>query len=389
MKIYWLSDSPCLPTGYSTISTHILNGLSDLGHKCIYQAHNYLGQTIPPGLTFEDGSKLKFTVMGTGKEPYSQDMLIPRIRQLKPDIFGVLLDTFMLYPWALNLDYAPAKSLFYYPSDGEAGLPLRCETILRKFNIPVAMSKFAQKQTKDCYGIDVDYIPHAIDTKNYFPLPQKQKEELRINWGFQDKFVVGSVYRNQGRKMSDRMFKAFSIFAKTHPDAILFLHSDPYDQAATFDSIELIKNLKIENRVVWSGMNFFNGFTLKQMNEIYNLMDVFFLSTSGEGFGVPTIEASACKIPTIVTDFTTTQELLVDYKQCGIPVPIVTDITGSWNVERGVMDINKAVEALEIMYNDSKLRRLYGEHGRDKVEKLYSWDVVIPQWQELLMRKLE
>ena len=28
-------------------------------------------------------------------------------------MFGILLDTFMLYPWLLNMNFAPAKSVFY------------------------------------------------------------------------------------------------------------------------------------------------------------------------------------------------------------------------------------------------------------------------------------
>ena len=382
----WLSDSPMTVTGFATISTNIMNHLSKKGHDCYFQAHNYIGQTIPPGLTFEDGRKLNFTVMGTGREPYSKDILTPRIRELKPDIFGVLLDTFMLFPWTLQQDYAPAKTIFYFPSDGGGGLPQGCEQVLKKYNVPVAMSKFAQQQALEVHGIKTEYIPHAIDEKNYFPLDEGRRTAIRAKWGLQDKFVVGSVFRNQGRKMADRMIKAFAKFAKTHPDAVLFMHCDPNDIAAVFNINLLIQRHKIQNRCIFSGMNYFKGFDYNKMNEVYNVMDIFFLSTSGEGFGVPTIEAMACEIPCVVTDYTTTHELLIDDGQCGIPVPICTDITGSWTVERGAMDIDKAVEALETLYNDKELRKKYGKVGREKVLKNYNWDVVGKQWEELIGR---
>jgi len=388
-KIYWLSDSPMTVTGYATISTNILNYLSSKGHECIFQAHNYIGQDIPPGLPFKDGRKLNFTIMGNGKIAYSQDLLMPRIRELKPDVFGVLLDSFMLYPWALNLDFAPAKSILYFPSDGGGGLPQGCENILKKFNVSVAMSKFAQKQALEQYGIKSEYIPHAIDTSNYYPIDEGSRMELKRKWGFQDKFVVGSVFRNQGRKMADRMIKAFAKFAKTHPDAILFMHCDPQDISAVFDINLLIQRHNIQNRCVFSGMKFYKGFDYKQMNEVYNLMDVFFLSTSGEGFGIPTIEAMGCEIPCVVTDYTTTHELLLDDGVCGIAVPIVTDWTGSWTVERGVIDIDKAVQALETLYENKELRKLYGKVGREKVLKNYDWNVVGPQWDKLIRRLSE
>jgi len=383
-KIYFLSDSCLTCTGYATITSNILNYLSEKGHECIHQAHNYVGQTIPPGFKFEDGRELKFKIMGTGKMLYSQDLLVPRIRELKPDIFGVLLDSFMLYPWILNLDFAPAKSIIYFPSDGGGGLPQFCENVLKKFNVKVAMSKYAQKQVFDLYGIKAEYIPHAIDTSNYYALDEGRRKELKTKWGFQDKFVVGVVSRNQGRKMLDRMIKSFAIFAKNHPDAILFMHLDPQDVSAVFDIKLLIQRHKIQNRCVFTGMKFYKGFDYKQMNEIYNLMDVFFLPTSGEGFGVPIIEAMGCEVPCIVTDYTTTQELLIENGQCGIPVPICTDWTGSWSVERGIMDIPKAVEALETLYNDKELRKKYGKVGREKVLKYYDWKVVGPMWDNLI-----
>ena len=387
-KVYGLSDSVFTVTGFATITSNILNGLVENGHECIAQGHNYVGQTLP-NVTFEDGRKLNFKIMGTGLKPYSEDLLVPRIRELKPDVFGVLLDTFMLYPWYLNYDYAPAKTLFYFPSDGEGGLPMHCEQILKKCTVPVAMSKFAQKQALDLYGIKTEYIPHAIDTKNYYPLPKEEKEKLKEKYGLKGKFVIGSVFRNQGRKMADRMIKAFAKFAPDHPDAILFMHCDPFDGASVFNLQELIRRHKIQNRCIFSGMRFFHGFTYKQMNEIYNVMDVFFLSTSGEGFGVPTIEAMACEVPCAVTDFTTTKELLIDNGMCGIAIPICADLTGSWTVERGIMDIDKAVEALNRLYENEDLRKSLGKIGREKVLKYYNWDKVNPQWNNLINKMVD
>ena len=82
----------------------------------------------------EDGTELKFTILGGSPQPYAQNLLMPLIQKLKPDVFGILLDTFMCMPWLLNLDFSPAKSLFYFPSDGGGGLPMNCENILKKMN---------------------------------------------------------------------------------------------------------------------------------------------------------------------------------------------------------------------------------------------------------------
>ncbi len=389
-RIYWLSDSPMTCTGYSTISTNICNGLVDAGHEVFYQCHNYIGQPLPPGTKLLDGREFKFTIMGTGMKPYSEDLLVPKIRELKPDVFAILLDTFMAYQSNyLNQDFAPAKTLFYFPSDGGGNLPIGCENILQKCHVPIAMSKFGQQQVQEVHNIQSKYIPHAVDTKIYFPVSKEEKEKIKAKFGLQGKFVIGSVYRNQGRKMSDRMFKAFAVFAKTCPEAVLFCHSDPNDQAAVFNSIHLINKLGIQNRVIFSGMSFFKGFDYKKMYEIYNAMDVFTLSTSGEGFGVPIIEAMACEIPCVVTDYTTTKELLVENGKCGLPVPIDTELLGSWNVDRAIMNIPKCAEAFKMMFDNPKMREEMGKNGREKVLKYYDWEVVNKQWNKLIQEMVD
>jgi L-malate glycosyltransferase len=184
--------------------------------------------------------------------------------------------------------------------------------------------------------------------------------------------------------MLDRTIKSFSKFSKSHPDAMLFLHTDPYDLAAPFDMISLINRYKLNNRIIFSGMQFYHGFTYKEMNEIYNLMDIFLLTTSGEGFGIPIIEAMACEVPVVVTDYTTTKELLIDNGICGIPIDIYCELTGSWNVERAIMNDDLCVKSLEKLYDNPELRKQMGKIGREKVNKFYNWDIVGKQWCDLV-----
>ena len=138
------------------------------------------------------------------------------------------------------------------------------------------------------------------------------------------------------------------------------------------------------------------------MNEVYNLMDVFFLSTSGEGFCIPIIEAMGCGIPQVVTNYTTTYELLQEEIQTGLPVNLVGTLekdnpivhcneiiagtlTGTWNVERGIMSINHAVECLNRLYYEEQLRKILSENSIIKAKKYYTWDKVIEKWEKVLM----
>ena len=118
-KICMLADSAFIPTGYSNQSFNILNGLTDkYGWETHQFGHDFRGKTILPGLKFEDGHELKFTLHGSDGGAYFQNLIEYKIRELKPDCFMILLDTFMLYPWLLNKDLSGTKSIFYFPTDG-------------------------------------------------------------------------------------------------------------------------------------------------------------------------------------------------------------------------------------------------------------------------------
>lgn len=394
--ILHLSDSPLNVTGYAHVSKILMNGMQKRGYDCLYLP-NQLWTYPMRKVEFVDGTRLDFTTLAGGKEPYSLDQIAPLMRKYKPDIFGILQDLFMLYPRLLDIDTTPAKTYFYYPSDGgrdEASedhpggiLPLGCEKILEKVDMPIAMSKFAQKQTKNIHGIKAEYVPHGVQTNTFFPMPEK-KEALKAQLGFRNKFVIGSVYRNQPRKQPDKLIKGFSVFHKKRPDSVLYLHTDPYDMSAIFDTVTLARQWGVADSVFFTGMRFNEGISVKELNEYYNTLDCHLLSTSGEGFGIPTVEAMSCGIPSCTTDYTTTKELVLDHG-AGLGMEVATEITGSWNVDRAIPSVKGVTDTLETLYADPQLRERFGKNGRKAVLEFYDYDtVVLPLWEKLMEKLL-
>ncbi len=340
---------------------------------------------------------------------YFKGTMTQYIREIKPDYFIILLDTFMLHggdAWFLKVDTAPTKTFFWFPSDGGGGLPIGCEHILRKVDCPVAMAEFGQKQCNDFYQLKTEHIPHGVDPDRFYPLEEQKRKELKAKWGLQDKFVIGIVARNQPRKNLDRAIKTMHLVRQKIPNAILFLHMDPDDLAQpTFKMRSLIQKYNLENHVVFSGMKAHKGFGWDQMNEIYNLMDVFFLPTSGEGFGIPIIEAMSCEIPVLATDYTTTPELVLKNK-AGLGINLTGTqqidmfnnnlkeydiacfdgtLTGSWEVERGMCSIQDAASKLLWLFLNPDKRKEMGENGRDAVLRKYDFNKIVgPKWEKLM-----
>lgn len=379
--------------------------LQKKGHEIHYLANAYSGSTIEH-VKLEGGEEFKFKIYGHGPtNPYFNQTMNQIIKKIMPDRFIILLDTFMLFPWFLNIDTSPAKTFFWYPSDGGGGMPKGCESILRKIDVPVAMSEFGRKQVKDYYNIISEHIPHGVNTKEFYPLPEEEKNKLKMMNNLQGKFVIGVVARNQPRKNLDRTIKAMRLIADNIPNAILYLHLDPADPAQQMFSIpELVKKFNLENRVIYSGMNAFQGFPQNQMNNVYNLMDCFLLTTSGEGFGIPIIEAMSAGIPVIATDYTTTPELIIN-NNSGLPIKLSGveniemfkelskdydiksfdgTITGSWEVERGICSItDTAIKVLEL-YNNPVRSNEMGRNGRKACIEKYDFSIIGEQWEKVL-----
>jgi len=402
-----LSDSPMLPTGYSNQSKQLARYLRKKGHEVHYLANSYTGAQISYA-KLKDGTEFDYNIYGEMQHSYFMNTLSEHLKKTKSDILFILLDTFMLFPKLLEIDLSPAKTFFWYPSDGGAGMPKNCELILKKVNVPVAMAKFGQKQVKDYYGIDTLHIPHGTEPNRFYKLSNEERMRLKASWGLLDKFVIGVVARNQPRKFLDRTFKIMAKLKDRVPNAVLFLHLDPNDPAQCFNMSSIIQKYGLENRVVFSGMKAHDGFDWSKMNEVYNLMDCFLLSTSGEGFGIPIIEAMSCEIPIIATNYTTTPELVLE-NQAGLGIKLVgTDdtnsidffsqhskfydentaingtIMGSWEVERGICDIRDGADKIVFLANNPQIREQMGKNGRKAVLEKYDFDNLVgPAFEKL------
>jgi hypothetical protein len=119
------------------------------------------------------------------------------------------------------------------------------------------------------------------------------------------------------------------------------------------------------------------------INRNHNYCNYWLSKNSGEGWGIPTIEAMACEVPSVITDYTTTKEIVTD-NNAGIAVPLAAELTGQYNVERAIVDVNKFSDAMSYMYEHPKERIGMGKNGRKAVIRDYSWDVVFPKWVTLL-----
>lgn len=134
-------------------------------------------------------------------------------------------------------------------------------------------------------------LKNAIDSQNFIA-DADTRNEIRKELGLKDKFVVGHVGRLHPQKNHDFLIDVFAELKKSKPDAELILvGTGPLEE-------------KVKSKVAEKGLSdcvHFLG-NRKDMNRIYQAMDVFVFPSLFEGLGIVAIEAQAAGVPIVCSE---------------------------------------------------------------------------------------
>ena len=278
--------------------------------------------------------------------------------------------------------------------------PIPAPTLVpaRKAYKPVAMSRFGQRQLEN-NGVNATYIPHGVDTQTFQPSTDKVASRQHLQdisvpivagktepWP-DECFVIGKVAANKDtkRKGFDKDALALNIFFENNPDARkdtrVFMHTMPrfpggFNVDHWYDICGVSQYTKVIDEFFW-----WQGLTPEDMAKLYGGFDVLLNASRAEGFGIPIIEAAACGVPSIGTNFTSMPELIKGH---------------GWLVERYNRELTEALsfiaspdeyelaQHLEDAYNNRDKTAFFGEASR-RFAQNYDWKkVVVPLWINLI-----
>jgi glycosyltransferase involved in cell wall biosynthesis len=102
------------------------------------------------------------------------------------------------------------------------------------------------------------------------------------------------------------------LFAKAHPDAVLYLHTDAVGQAGGWNLLNILNSTGIrKDQVIFPNPNDYRfGLAQTDLAALYSRMDVLLAPSFGEGFGVPAVEAQACGTRVIGSNWAATPDLI-------------------------------------------------------------------------------
>ncbi len=254
------------------------------------------------------------------------------IKAEKPDIFIAAQDI-----W--GIDFCIEKSWFNKITS-VLWTTLDSLPILDKAVVAASKSKhywswadFATKALHKLGHQHVKTVRGALDTKNFFKLDPFTRQNLREKFGIaQDIFIIGFVFRNQLRKSVPNLIEGFKIFKQSNPKAKLLLHThwnegwnihklldehgiEKSDVLTTYvcrncrgytikpfqEQEEDCKYCGAAKGQITTGPGF--GVSEVQLNEIYNLMDVYCHPFTSGGQEIPVQEAKLTELVTLVTNY--------------------------------------------------------------------------------------
>jgi glycosyltransferase involved in cell wall biosynthesis len=310
------SNSPGQPTGYGQATEALVNllkrdgadvaALSNYGHEGVNTTYQTKYGEIP--------------IYSRGSEAYSNDVAPAHHKHWKalnakqPDLMITLYDV-----WVLNnkgYDSIPIAS--WTPIDHNP-VPPGVLQWLKKDNVtPLAMSKFGLDQINKV-GVEGHYVPHSIDTNVFKPTDTIGEMSGQEFMGFEDdRFIVGMNAANKAsgiihRKAFGENMMAFAMLCRKYPDAILYLHTDASSPHGwNLMALGQMLGIPVDNMAFPDPLAYRYGMSQEMLAGIYSQMDVLLATSYGEGFGVPTVEAQACGVPVIVSNFAASPELVGD-----------------------------------------------------------------------------
>lgn len=430
-RIFIANDSSFLDTGYGVYGKELLTRLHNSGKYEVAElgCYAHLNQpqikNIPwkfyPNAVLNTDNRFDFYRSSTVNQ-FGAWRFVRSILDFKPHIVFDVRDYWM---YAYQESTALKKYFHWVIMPTTDSAPQKTDWLYTFANadLIVPYTDWAKKTLSDSCGKLINLYPKianaGINPHEFYPVEDKTAH--KINYFGRDVDVVGLVMRNQKRKLMPDMMLAFRKYLDRlkneglndqYEKSILYFHTS-FPEENGWDIPALLLEYGVADKTYFTYVcktcnSFFpckfqgpvttcktcnnkisifsspsNGIPTSQLNEIYNLFDIFIQCAICEGFGMPQIEAASCGIQLASVDYSAMTEIVE--KLNGFKIPVVRMFREmETNADRANPDINALSD---ILYNffiniTDEQKKINSEIIRQKCVDIYSWDNVYKVWDE-------
>jgi glycosyltransferase involved in cell wall biosynthesis len=344
---------------------------------------------------------------------YGGEMIDRAIYELKPDIYLGIEDIwgfngFFEKPWWNKIHciiHTTLDSLPILPDAVNAASKIKNYFVWASF-AEKALHKLGHTHVKTVHG--------TLDVNNFYRLPDDARSRLRKHFNLEKSFIIGFVFRNQLRKSVPNLLDGFKMFDEANPsaNAKLLLHTfwnEGWDIHRLLKEKDIPLNKVLTTYYCKNCYNYhikpFQGQILKcdycqhpnscettniksgvneqQLNEIYNLMDVYCHPFTSGGQEIPIQEAKLTELITLVTNYSCGEDSCssesggfaldwAEYREPGTQFIKASTLPTS---------INEKLKMVYEMAFDEKV--LLGKKSRNYVINKYSIEIVGKYFEDL------
>jgi len=429
-RILMVNDASCLHSGYGTYGRELLSRLDKTGKYEVGElaCFSYVNdQRIPQDKItwyyYPNGvarSDDRFEQYQANESAKFGAWRFERVcLDFKPDIVFDIRD-----PWMYErICRSPARPYFHLtlmPTVDSAPQDAPWVHDISSADSVLSYTDYGTRTLKE-ESPDINVLasaPPGVDFDIYKPVFDKKRHKEAF--GFPgDANIIGTVMRNQRRKLYPNLFKAFKKFLdlcyergekELAEKTWLLCHASWPDEG--WNIPQLLKDHGVCGKVMFTyvckhcksiHVNTFcsagyctkckklssvipsTGFGLEntQLNDVINLFDLYVQYAVCEGFGMPQAEAAGCAVPIMSVDYSAMEDVL-EYAD-GIAVPpqdFYKDLgTGSW---RALPDDNIAAEKMfEFCLKPKSVQQRMGRKALEVAKEKWNWDNTAKIWESV------
>lgn len=433
LKILFASEAHYLSSGFSKIYKELITRLHATGKYDIAEFATYgiikdARSRKSPWPFYcnhvdEEDGRLD-TLNQDQKNQFGKWRFEKTLLHFKPDIVIDIRDSFM-YDYEVESPLRPFFHHILMPTcDSHPQKEMWIDYLMRTDAV-FTYTKYAYDVIQQEGGGKVnliDYSTPCLDTDLYCPTHNKiaVRQQLGLD-SDGDILLVGSVMRNQKRKLIPELMLSFRKFLdkckennneKLASKSYLYLHTSYPDHGWKIPYFLMEHGLS--SKVVFTYgcqkcrhifASFFQGAksicpkcrqctavfpsvaigcTEEHLVKIYQSFDFYVQLCNAGGLELPVMEASACGIPTTCTNYSGPEDF-VNFLGA-IPIPTYKKYFDMENTAYRVYpDVDKCADIIyEMLSLPSQIRQKKGFDIRQKVLKDYTWDKFVQKWEKYL-----
>jgi len=282
-------------------------------------------------------------------------------------------------------------------------------------------SKNALLQIPALRGLSIDVISAPADIRRFNPPSEDKKREVRndtLPEPYRTKqFVIGWIGRNQWRKQMWVNYHAISILkrgdyktcikcgalsslddaqaycckcgsckmevGKAIDDILLWIHMPTGKVRGSWDLSKLESFYGLAEGVdvyYTDGCDQHSHIRPEDMPFLYHSWDALLFCSGGEGFGVPALEAMACGLPIIYSNYSSHAEF-ISKAEAGVCVNGILQPEESSSMMRFISNPHSIAEAILDLRRSHEMRLRLGKNGRSYSESV-SVEIISSKWIE-------